>query len=518
MSRHRPSSVGARIKAVDSDSLLRARSNVQEAERLRLAGKLDRAESICSGLLREFPDYVAALQTMGLVLADRSQDDRALTFLQRAFMLNPDEPNILTALSGVCLNLGAHRMAAKVLDQARQLAPDDANILAMLGEIYRADKEYELSKKAYEAALRIDPAFVAAETGLATSLMHIGQLSEATAILERLVRQGSRSIPLVYMLSEMPSSVTHLGLLALLDEIRVTAAQYDPKLNAQLAFTRAHIYDRAGRYEEAWAHLKEGRRYNYSENRRQYQTIRQFHARLLELARRSGGTPDADDRLSDLPISLFIVGPSRSGKTSLERLVGTLPDVARGYENPIVENAVRRTFQTAGFPTSSLLVELPPPLSPLFKKFYCEELRQRAGSAKILTNTLPERNEDAFRIASEIPNARFVFIKRDIDDVCLRIFMRLYRTGNPHSSELRDTRDHVTFCHDMIDVMAEKLPRVSRVVNYEDMVADPAATLTKIAELCRVETIGGDLPAIGDDRGCAAPYRERMKAALQGAS
>jgi hypothetical protein len=199
----------------------------------------------------------------------------------------------------------------------------------------------------------------------------------------------------------------------------------------------------------------------------------------------------------------------------LERLVGSLPGVKRGYENPIVENAVRLAFQTAGFPTREALVELPPPLSPLFQKFYFEELKKRSRTAKVLTNTMPGRSEDALRVAGEIANSRFIFIKRDIDDVSLRIYMRNYKRGNVHASDLRDIYDYVAWCHQMIDTTAKKMQAISLVLTYEEMVADPAAAVAKTAELCGLEVSGDRLPSIGDDRGCAAPYRDRIKTVLR---
>ena len=495
----------------DGHPILRAHTAVQDAERLRLDGKLDRAQSECAALLRQYPDFVAALQTMGLVLADRSQYERAVDYLHRAAMLNPHDPNILTGLGGVYLSVGANLMAARTLEQARQLAPSNVNILATLGEIYRAEKEYELSKEAFEAALSIDPGYDAAQNGLALSCMHIGELVKSAAILERKVLQGSRSIEFLYLLSQLPSSLVSLDLLALLNEAERqagAAAKPNEEFLSHLAFAKAAACDQAARYDEAWTHLCEARRCNLAENRKRYQEVRKRHAAILDLAHRS--RPNLKESPSE-PISLFIVGPSRSGKTSLELLVGSLAGVKRGYECPIVENAVRRSFQTGGLPTMESLIDLPPPLSDLFRKFYGEELRKRAGSAKVLTNTLPRRSEDAWRAASEIPNARFIFIKRNLDDISLRIFMRNYESGNFHASDLRDARDHVTFCHQMIDIMADRMPEISRVLTYEELVADPAAARVLAADLCNLEVSSGAIPSIGDDRQCAAPYRHRIK-------
>ncbi len=67
----------------------------------------------------------------------------------------------------------------------------------------------------------------------------------------------------------------------------------------------------------------------------------------------------------------------------------------------------------------------------------------------------------------------------------------------------------------MIDIMAEKMPLISRVLTYEEMVADPAATLAEAAELCGLQASDAMLPSIGDDRGCADPYRDHIEAALR---
>ena len=144
-----------------------------------------------------------------------------------------------------------------------------------------------------------------------------------------------------------------------------------------------------------------------------------------------------------------------------------------------------------------------------------EELAKRADSAQVLTNTVPARNEDALRVASEIPNARFIFIKRDLDDLSIRIYMRNYKSGNYYASDLQDIRDYLSWCHQMIDIMAEKMPLLSRVLTYEEMVDDPAAALAEAADLCGLQTSNSLLPSTGDDRGCADPYRDRIEAALR---
>src|SRR5215470_18382718 len=111
-----------------------ARRQLEQADDLRRQGQLDRAESICFELTRRYPDYVAALHTLGLVHLDRRNFQRALDCLVRAQMLDPGNGMILTALGLTYMRLGARDMAARTLGQALAGESGDASILASLGE------------------------------------------------------------------------------------------------------------------------------------------------------------------------------------------------------------------------------------------------------------------------------------------------------------------------------------------------------------------------------------------------
>jgi hypothetical protein len=179
-----------------------------------------------------------------------------------------------------------------------------------------------------------------------------------------------------------------------------------------------------------------------------------------------------------------------------------------GFEVPIVEKALRQTFQAAAIPTSNFLEELPPQLLPSFREIYLEELRRRAGPARVITNTLPGRIYDAGLIAMAVPNVRFVLLKRGLDDVVWRIYLTKYLSGNFYAYDLAAIRDYLSWYNTMIDLTAGKLPDITKVVHYESMVDDAATVLREVAELCGLGVNEGPPPALGHDCGCAAPYRE----------
>jgi tetratricopeptide (TPR) repeat protein len=499
--------------AEGSEPLRDAFQQLEQAEALRMQGQIDRARELCEALVRRYPDYFGALYTLGLIYVDKEHYPQALGFLVRAAMLNPHSWRALTALSAVYLKLSANEMAARTLEQAVAINPDDPSILLTLGEIYREEREYELARDAYRKSYELDPSLEAAAIGLGNCCAHLGMYAEASEIFEGLFKRGMRSVSTLAELIDIPASFVSLNLQKEFGKM-ARSERADQGSSNLAAFVHATISHKAGRHSEAWAQLAEA-------NRDQHTFAMQDAADLAETQRANlsqlkekrikvAGSSGKRDR----PISLFILGPSRSGKTTMEALAGALDDVKRGYENPSVENAIRRTFQGAGLLTAGMFEMLPPRLDSMCRDIYLKELAQRAGSAKVFTNTHPGRIHDAARVAAAFPDVRFIFVKRNLEDNMLRIYMRKYAFGNPYGYDLAAIRNHITWYHEMIDVLAEKLPLISRVVHYEDMVADPRAALSVAAELCGLPMKHGPLPNIGDDRGCAEPYRDFMAAAL----
>ncbi len=489
---------------------------LEQAEQFRKLGKLDRARAICESLVRQFPDYMGALHTLGLIYADKNNYQRAFDLLARAAMLNPRSWTTLTALSGVCLRLGAPEMAAQTLEQARAIKPQDANILVTLGEIYLEEREYELARDAYHQAMALEQNLTPAAFGFGTSCSQLGEYAKAAEVFEGLIKRGMPFLDPIMMLAGLPKSLVKIDLLSQLDKVVKSPNEDKTEFENSVAFARAVALDRADRYAEAWEHLVRANQTLFlnmkEELREEAETQRASLAWLRVNSVRTADTKRSD---SGQPISLFILGPSRSGKTSMEQLVSALQGVKRGYENPNVENAVRRAMQTAGLLTSNRFENLPAQLYALCRDIYFEELARRAGSAKVFTNTHPGRIIDAAYIASAFPNVRFICVRRELEDNILRIYMRKYKRGNAYAYDPKSTRDYVVWYNQMIDLLVEKLPDV-RVMQYEDMIAEPAAALRTVAELCDLPMTDKPLPTVGDDRGCAEPYREFMAAALAG--
>ena len=119
-------------------------------------------------------------------------------------------------------------------------------------------------------------------------------------------------------------------------------------------------------------------------------------------------------------------------------------------------------------------------------RFYLDELKRRAGTAAVFTNTDPDRILEAAKFAQIIPNVRFAFLKRNPEDLTLRIFMKKYASGNAHAYDLAAIRRYISWYHQFIDqFLAAKFPKISLVVQYEDLIENPAKIREQVAMALR---------------------------------
>ena len=354
--------------------------------------------------------------------------------------------------------------------------------------------------------------------GLGSASAELGEPAEAAKAWLTLLKQFPRSANLLYSLSRLPPSLVNVDIFSLLDQAEPDEDESQEDFETLRALARAAALDKAGRHRQAWESLVIGNRRPALELRDDQRKAVQRQNAALAKAKASPVDSLPGGSCSDTAaVSLFILGPSRSGKTTLERFIGTIDDVRQGGETLIVENAVRRAFQTAGLPPKRSIDELPPSLHGPWREFYLKELRERAESARVFTNTFPGQIHGVLQIAALLPNARFVFLKRDPDDITLRIYMKKYKIGNPYAYDIGDIRDHIAWYYQMIDVVAERLPNVSTILHYEDLFAEPQAILRSIADLCGLDAPDPPLPQLHGDQRCAGPYRDLIAAACSSA-
>ena len=494
-----------------SDRVRDAYHRLSEADKLRKAGNITAAIRQFESLIDDYPDYVGALHLLGLAHMAKAAYWPALSCFVRAAMLNPGDWTILASLAQAYLGLGAQEMAARTLEQARTINDEDAEIQYTLGLIYDREREYERAVAALRRALSLKPDHELAAFTLGLCLVHLGDLNNAAEAFLTSHETNPELIAPIAATAQLPPPVRRFDAEKALPGARHDPGQNPEDIEIRKAYTRAHILHGHAHYDDAWAELVKA---NAPLAKRNRDNIRQHEERrtaIMEHAKSYKVAPsasDSDEKVK-LPMSLFILGVSRSGKTTLERALATIPGVRPGYENPIVEMSVRRTTQQAGLLTMNQLGDLPARLENDFADHYRRELIQRAAGADVFTNTHPGRIADVGKLITLIPNVRFLFVVRNREDTALRIYMKHYREGgNLYAYDLKTALSEIDWYHEMIRTCQARYPEFCRTISYEQLVEEPGVVLHSCARFLGIDAETMTMPVIGDDRGCSEPYRE----------
>ena len=504
----------ARSNAAPTIKSLQAR--LVEAEKKRKQGRLKEAEAICRQLLDTDPTYVGALQTFGLVAIEQKNYRQAVTCFLTAAATAPTDPTNFTNLGAAWLGLEIPDMAAVMLREARRLDDKNPAIHHLLGDVFSYNKQFADAMTSYRDALAIDPDFDQSLLQLSQCYLNLGYFGKAAELLMRLRKLRPDVISVTYMLLQLPRHMIDdaLDLHAVVRKARKQQGETQVDFDAKKAFVEASILDRQAKQEEAWHVLCD---INVKLNR-EAQALWTADAKrndvALEAALALDGSklPRPRDRKStDGPAPLFVLGPSRAGKTTLEKLVGAHDDVNRGYEGEVVQFASRRAAQKAGLVNIADLAQLPKNLHGSFATEFRQRLAETNPDHKLVSITTPGLISSAGLLAQNLPEARFVFVKRNRDDTAFRIFMKNYQSGNHYNHDLANAYAYIDWYGEMIDVWSQKLRQRAITVEYGDMIADPAATFARVMTLCGLLEDNVELPDIGSDIGASSPYKHLMQ-------
>ena len=485
---------------------------LQRATKHYKDGKLDKAKELCEQLLDRHPTYVGALYQLGMVYIDKRAYARALPCMVQAAMYDPKDYKIRVNLAGIYLKLKANEVAAETYKEALALDPTVPETHYNLGKIYYEKREYELAQQSLAEAFRLRPSHVMARYYEGRCLENMGLLADAATAYHEVLELDPENQSAILSLGDFPDQFIKVDVMAVLDRmIKKRGRRGRPSIS--LPFARARALDKLGRHDEAFAAVVEANRAftktaDYAPKPGKEEEVLAWARECPAIVR--GPRPEE----GDWPLSLFILGPSRSGKTTLERQIGAFQGVKLGFENNIVHNMIRRTNQRAGRLGMERFDELPVHLYGEFSDHYLRELRGKVGNAGIFTNTLPGLIAHVPRLIATIANTKFVFVVRDEWDQAIRIFFKHYANGNFYSYDMNDTIEFIKWYRTMEGIWAEKFPEHVLLVNYEDLVVDRDDVVARVAQFCGLEQPLPELPHVGDDRRCAEPYRDLLKSQL----
>jgi len=450
--------------------------------------ELDRAEEALSELqevLRHRPNYADAHCNVGNAFLRMENHEKAHAAFAQARNLSPDLPAATIGLARVAKETEQNAQATVLAERAIEMQPEKAEGYALLGDIHVQGERYDLAQKAYEQALTIEPDSVRAHMGMGHMWLELGKLDRARAAFEQATALDPSEIsPHISMAHARKVSPDD----PLLQRLEKEAEQIDtlPKTRAiALHFALGKAYDDIRAHDKAFPHFHEGGRlkrdkadYDADHHDRVCEKIRDTFSKEAIEEWRGAGDP------SDVPI--FVLGMPRSGTTLVETILASHPDVhgaGECHDLMNIANNPLREDQPSGFPNSMQGIGHDE-LTRMGGR-YLESLRQRAPTARRITDKMPANFLALGLIPLILPNARIVHVRRNPADVCLSNFTKLFNRGQYHSYDLTELgRFYVAYARLMEHWRAVLPENTFLDLQYEDLVADREKQTRRLIDFC----------------------------------
>ena len=171
-----------------------------------------------------------------------------------------------------------------------------------------------------------------------------------------------------------------------------------------------------------------------------------------------------------LKVSL-ILGPSRSGKTSVELHWSKSARCYAGGEAQDIYVAATRLIGETGYPDGDTLGLVGMGEQPRFEKYMSEICQRRFGDlAKPVTYTLPGLVFDLPDIQRLLPGTRVISVERAPEDLRVAILLKAFKKGNLFSYFLPDIDWYIERYNHHLEAFAKAFPDRFTTVGLEEMV------------------------------------------------
>jgi Flp pilus assembly protein TadD len=347
-----------------------------------------------------------------------------------------------TNLARACLKIELFDDGEKAYRQALAAAPRDVEVLHELALLYERIGRLEAMAALLESA---------EQAGIAKN-----RLAFAWATLEQ--RRG-RAEDALKLLAEGDAASDAIRWYRLKSRIQ------DSLGNSPEAFEAATAMNRASPAFDEWR--RGGLRYR--EQLRSFaEAITQSWATTLPVL----------PAMAEAPV--FLVGFPRSGTTLLDTFLMGHPQIMVIEERPLLFNSTQ--------PIGSMdsLTNADPGELRQMRETYLRLLGDEAGgsASETIVDKFPLNMVAAPLIHCLFPGARMLFVKRHPCDSVLSGFMQAFvaNLGMASFLDIEDAGDFYDACMTVWAASAEELPLNTHSVCYEELVAEPEATLRPVIE------------------------------------
>ncbi len=431
-------------------------------------GRFSYAEKLAASITQTYPKNQLPWKVLGAVLARTGRQIEALSAYQTAIMLSPQDFEAYSDLGVVLQELGRLDDSEASCRQAIELNPDHADAHYNLGiTLSRAGRLNE-AKESFTKAISSKPEHAQAYCNLGNTLDELGCEEEANASYIQALVLNPEYSDAARNLVKTPLEKLDIEILELCENAFHNS---DDSLENKIKhlFFQGNILKHKGLIEISFNKFREANRLRLQINKINLATETNRNKKCL--VRIDKWIPRQKKISREGIAKLFIIGPSRSGKSLIEYILNKNSHVKALYETISLDNILDINKQE----NSNELA---------FKNIFLhseDDLAQK--NISLITSSNPRNAFYLDYLFDTLTNVYFVQVTRDISDLAPEIFTNEYENNNFYSCDPKDIAKYIDIYNKIFDICSTKIPERCLKINFEEIVKSPENVITKISNL-----------------------------------
>lgn len=443
-------------------------------------GQIDAAAATVAGVLAQTPDCVPALGMAGAAAQLRGRPGEAIDWFRKALAIRPQDAPLHAGLGIALFESGDAEGAIAALQRACELAPGVAANWYNLGKAFKARLRTEDAIQALGHALRLDPTHVSARLTLADAKASIGGIDAAANDLRAILKAHPGQARAWFALANLKVvPFTGEDIVVLRSGFEAASTTEEDRVLFGFALARGleDQGDVAGSFDVLTRanRLQRNRvRWSATANRRQIGAIEHAFA-----TRR----PESLDPTLGREV-IIIASIPRSGSSLVEQILASHPDVTGANEITDLPRILEVETRQRGRAYPDWIADATPAdWHRLGQAYLLRTARWRALTPRFTDKNLANWKHLGAALAM-LPAAHVVVVHRDPLETCLACYRQWFASGTEFAYDLNELADYWADFARLTRFWGRQYPDRVFDLEYESMLADPAAVVRRLLDFC----------------------------------
>jgi tetratricopeptide (TPR) repeat protein len=432
--------------------------NLKNAQHFETQGKYLEAEKLYRALLNADSNNGQAYWGLGRLALKAGLHDTAVSFLNKACHLLPQEPLPLIHLASAFNGALFENDALTVLEYGIKLVPNMAQM------------HYELAQQQLVMGLILS-AEQSFRTVLQLGIKNNAYLLTAFAFLDvsRLNKINIADPDLIVVKGRLASS-------SLTEQEEVV-----------IRYALAKVLNDNKDFDGAWQHYQRANALQLTQCQFKTTELKAFFQNIKSKSQGGSLSTKRGGQNEELT-PIFILGLPRTGSSLLEYVLAKHPDISGAGELPYIGQHLADYFhgQTQLHYPDFLPIVSSEQMDEA-AKIYIELLARHAKGNNFVIDKLPANFQSIGLIYKLFPEAKVIHLRRSLPATALSVFTNYFAENEPYFCSLEEFKQYADLHDDLMKHWHSQLPGFVYEANYEHVIENPRESIQSILNFCGLE-------------------------------